>query len=196
MIRYLSALFLLLLAVPVVAAEPAKTAVTVVCVDGENCAWLEPLGGRLARQLFANAKPGPFQVGGKDALTVCSKGMSPTEADACFKDLVRGAAGSVSGAHVVLHLWTENEEVVRGSAQIVMNGTAETANFTLVPVTDAMILRQGFGTPRGDSRFVLRGALGKAAVDRGLTPRVERIAIEVLEGVRIFGDLVVDAPVR
>lgn len=198
MIRVSSyALFLVALLAPaVVSAEPVKTAVSVVCVDGEKCSWLEPLSERMAQQLFLKSKVAPLEMNGKDVVRACRKGMSPEEADACVRDAVRAAAAGLGGEpnRVVLHLWTENGEVVRGSAQIVQGGKAETALFTLVPIDVARSLRAGFGTPEGNSHFALRGGLGAVAAQRGLAAPVERIPIQVLPEVRIFGELVVDPP--
>jgi hypothetical protein len=178
------------------AAEPAKTAAAVFCVDGAQCAWLEPLGERLALRLFTQAKVAPLEQKGRDVLRACRKDMSPVEADACVRDATRGAVPGFTGGlnRVVLHLWTENGEVIRGSAQIVREGKAESVPFTLVPVDGSNSLRSGFGTPEGNSRFVLRGGLGTVAATRGLAAPVERIPIQVLPEVRIFGELVIDPP--
>jgi hypothetical protein len=141
--------FVALLLPAVVSAEPAKTNVSVVCVDGEKCSWLEPLGERLAQQLFLKSKVAPLEMNGNDVVRSCRKGMSPEEADACVRDAVRAAAAGLGAApnRVVLRPEMENGEVVRGSAQIVQGGKAETALFTLVPIDAARSLRAGFGTP-------------------------------------------------
>ncbi|MHB0969529.1 MAG: hypothetical protein ACYC7A_12310 [Thermoanaerobaculia bacterium] len=198
MTRSLShALFFVALLLPtVVSAEAVRTSVSVVCVDGENCSWLEPLGERLAKKLFLDSKLAPLELNGHDVVRACRKGMSPEEADACVRDAVRAAAPGLGATpnRVVLHFWTENGEVVRGSAQIVQAGKAETALFTLVPVDASKSLRAGFGTPAGNSHFALRGGLGTVAAQRGLAAPVERIPIQVLPEVRIFGELVLDPP--